>query len=226
MRSYGQYCALAKALDVIGDRWTLLIVRELLIRGACRYTDLRNGLPGIATNLLAERLRELEEAGIDRPRGGAAAGRDRRSFRLTPRGAALEGGHGTDRTLGRAAAGGGSEERCVLRPLDRNAGPAFARSRAGSAADAHRTACRRRARDGRSREWVGAHALRRRRKSGRGDDRHAAPDECGSARRDRSGQSTCRRAALRGRCPGAVPRCSRAPSECPPTPNDQRRRSP
>ena len=56
MRSYGQYCALAKALDVIGDRWTLLIVRELLIRGACRYTDLRNGLPGIATNLLAARL--------------------------------------------------------------------------------------------------------------------------------------------------------------------------
>ena len=68
-------CALAKALDVIGDRWTLLIVRELLIRGACRYTDLRNGLPGIATNLLAERLRELEEAGIVAARGGAAAGR-------------------------------------------------------------------------------------------------------------------------------------------------------
>jgi DNA-binding HxlR family transcriptional regulator len=64
MRSYGQYCAVAKALDVIGDRWTLLIVRELLIRGASRYTDLRNGLPGIATNLLADRLRELERAGL------------------------------------------------------------------------------------------------------------------------------------------------------------------
>jgi DNA-binding HxlR family transcriptional regulator len=64
MRSYGQYCSLAKALDVVGDRWTLLIVRELLLRGACRYTDLRNGLPGIATNLLAERLRELERAKI------------------------------------------------------------------------------------------------------------------------------------------------------------------
>ena len=62
--SYGQYCALAKALDVIGGRWTLLIVRELLIRGACRYTDLRNGLPGIATNMLADPLRELEVAGI------------------------------------------------------------------------------------------------------------------------------------------------------------------
>jgi len=90
MRSYGQYCALAKALDVIGDRWTLLIVRELLIRGACRYTDLRNGLPGIATNLLAERLRELEEAGIiareEAPPPVAST-----LFRLTPRGAALEG---------------------------------------------------------------------------------------------------------------------------------------
>jgi DNA-binding HxlR family transcriptional regulator len=64
MRSYGQYCAMAKALDVIGDRWTLLIVRELMVLGACRYTDIREGLPGIATNLLAERLRELEAAGI------------------------------------------------------------------------------------------------------------------------------------------------------------------
>jgi DNA-binding HxlR family transcriptional regulator len=64
MRSYGQYCALAKALDVVGDRWTILIVRELLLRGPCRYTDLREGLPGIATNLLADRLRELERAGL------------------------------------------------------------------------------------------------------------------------------------------------------------------
>jgi DNA-binding HxlR family transcriptional regulator len=64
MRSYGQYCSIAKALDVIGDRWTLLIVRELLLRGACRYTDLKNGLPGIATNLLADRIRELEATGV------------------------------------------------------------------------------------------------------------------------------------------------------------------
>jgi DNA-binding HxlR family transcriptional regulator len=64
MRSYGQYCSAARALDVIGDRWTLLIIRELLLRGACRYTDLKNGLPGIATNLLADRLRELESAGL------------------------------------------------------------------------------------------------------------------------------------------------------------------
>jgi DNA-binding HxlR family transcriptional regulator len=66
MRSYGQYCSVAKALDVVGDRWTLLIIRELLIRGACRYTDLKNGLPGIATNLLADRIRELEAAGLVR----------------------------------------------------------------------------------------------------------------------------------------------------------------
>jgi DNA-binding HxlR family transcriptional regulator len=64
MRSYGEYCAIAKSLDVVGDRWTLLIVRELAQRGACRYTDVRNGLPGIASNLLADRLRELELHGV------------------------------------------------------------------------------------------------------------------------------------------------------------------
>jgi len=64
MRSYGQYCSVAKALDVVGDRWTLLIVRELILQGPCRYTDLRAALPGIATNLLAERLRDLEAAGL------------------------------------------------------------------------------------------------------------------------------------------------------------------
>jgi DNA-binding HxlR family transcriptional regulator len=63
VRQYGQTCALARALDVIGDRWTLLIVRELSIR-ACRYTDIRDGLSGIATNLLSERLKSLEAAGI------------------------------------------------------------------------------------------------------------------------------------------------------------------
>jgi DNA-binding HxlR family transcriptional regulator len=63
MRSYGQYCAVAKALDVVGDRWTLLIVRELLVR-ACRYRDLQDSLPGVATNLLAERIRHLENAGV------------------------------------------------------------------------------------------------------------------------------------------------------------------
>src|ERR1022692_5071124 len=88
MRSYGQYCGLAKALDIIGDRWTLLIVRELLIR-PCRYTDLRQGLPGIATNLLADRLRELEEAGI-LTREEAAPPVATTLFRLTKRGKELE----------------------------------------------------------------------------------------------------------------------------------------
>src|SRR5580704_10226150 len=89
MRSYGQYCSIAKALDVVGDRWILLIVRELLIRGACRYTDLRDGLPGIATNLLVERIRAMEDAGLvlreDAPPPIATA-----LFRLTPRGQQLE----------------------------------------------------------------------------------------------------------------------------------------
>jgi DNA-binding HxlR family transcriptional regulator len=62
MRSYGQYCSIARALDVVGDRWTLLIVRELLLQGPCRFTDLKNGLPGIAANLLSGRLKELEDA--------------------------------------------------------------------------------------------------------------------------------------------------------------------
>ncbi|GGO78962.1 winged helix-turn-helix transcriptional regulator [Nonomuraea cavernae] len=64
MRSYNQYCSMARALDLVGDRWTLLIVRELLTQGPCRFSDLRRGLPGIASNLLAERLREMESTGL------------------------------------------------------------------------------------------------------------------------------------------------------------------
>jgi DNA-binding HxlR family transcriptional regulator len=89
VRSYGQYCAIAKSLDVVGDRWSLLIVRELMLAGPSRYTDLRNALPGIATNLLAERLRELADAGIvrseDAPPPVAAT-----LYGLTDRGRALE----------------------------------------------------------------------------------------------------------------------------------------
>src|ERR671910_740195 len=62
-RQYDQYCALARALDVVGERWTLLLVRELLL-GPKRYTDLLEGLPGIGTNLLAARLKELERNGV------------------------------------------------------------------------------------------------------------------------------------------------------------------
>src|SRR2546425_5645531 len=104
MRSYGQFCGLAKSLDVIGDRWTLLIVRELLIRGPSRYTDLRIGLPGIPTNLLADRLRDLEEAGLLRrdmsPAPAAAA-----VYVLTPPGA---------------------RPATVIAPLSRGAAPPFA----------------------------------------------------------------------------------------------------
>ncbi|MBF6212370.1 transcriptional regulator [Nocardia puris] len=64
MRSYNQYCSMARALDLVGDRWTLLIVRELLTQGPCRFADLRRGLPGIASNLLADRLREMEATGL------------------------------------------------------------------------------------------------------------------------------------------------------------------
>ena len=62
-KTYAQYCAIAAALDVVGERWTLLVIRELLM-GPKRYTDLQHGLPGIATDVLATRLRDLEDAGI------------------------------------------------------------------------------------------------------------------------------------------------------------------
>jgi DNA-binding HxlR family transcriptional regulator len=62
-RNYNQNCPIARGLDILGERWTLLIVREL-IGGARRYGDLRAALPGIATNLLADRLKEMQEAGL------------------------------------------------------------------------------------------------------------------------------------------------------------------
>lgn len=62
-RNYNQNCPIARGLDVLGERWTLLILREL-VGGARRYGDLRAELPGIATNLLAERLKELTHAGL------------------------------------------------------------------------------------------------------------------------------------------------------------------
>ena len=64
-RNYDQYCAIARALEVVGDRWTLLLVRELLT-GPKRHTDLRAGLPGIATNILGDRPQLLQQAGLVR----------------------------------------------------------------------------------------------------------------------------------------------------------------
>jgi DNA-binding HxlR family transcriptional regulator len=81
MRSYRQYCALARGLDVIGDRWALLIVREL-IGGPRRYGELAHGLPGIATNLLAERLRTMQASGL-------IAKTDDDGYQLTERGEGL-----------------------------------------------------------------------------------------------------------------------------------------
>jgi DNA-binding HxlR family transcriptional regulator len=62
-RSYEQFCGLATALDIVGERWTLLLIRDLAL-GPQRYTDLLAGLPGIGTNLLADRLRHLENEGL------------------------------------------------------------------------------------------------------------------------------------------------------------------
>jgi DNA-binding HxlR family transcriptional regulator len=62
-RTYGQFCPVAKALDLVGERWTLLLVRELLL-GPRRFTDLLHALPGLGTSLLTERLKQLEAAGL------------------------------------------------------------------------------------------------------------------------------------------------------------------
>jgi len=66
-RRFDQYCPVAHALCLVGERWSLLVVRELL-HGPKRYTDLVDGLPGIGTNILATRLRDLEDAGVVRKR--------------------------------------------------------------------------------------------------------------------------------------------------------------
>ena len=84
VRTYGQFCALARGLDVIGDRWSLLIVRELLTRER-RFGELRRGLPGVASNLLAERLRELEAEGVV----STVTEDEITRYRLTDRGLAL-----------------------------------------------------------------------------------------------------------------------------------------
>jgi DNA-binding HxlR family transcriptional regulator len=66
-RDYGQFCGMVRAMEMVGERWAMLIVRDLLV-GPKRYTDLHQGLPGIPTNILSTRLKELEEAGVVRRR--------------------------------------------------------------------------------------------------------------------------------------------------------------
>jgi DNA-binding HxlR family transcriptional regulator len=88
MRSYGDRCGIARALDLVGDRWALLVVRELIL-GPKRFTDLRAGLSHVGPDVLAQRLRDLEDAGVVRrrtlPPPGAA-----RVYELTERGLELE----------------------------------------------------------------------------------------------------------------------------------------
>src|SRR5437763_4835027 len=87
-REYGQFCGLAHALDVVGGRWSLLIVRDLL-NGPKRFKNLEDGLPGIPSNVLSARLKELEESGVVRrhllPRPAKGVG-----YELTDYGRELE----------------------------------------------------------------------------------------------------------------------------------------
>lgn len=84
-RCYHQHCGLARALDRVGERWTLLIVRDLLL-GPRRYSQLLEGLQGITTNLLAKRLKSMQTQGILEKLGSGPATR----YRLSPLGALLE----------------------------------------------------------------------------------------------------------------------------------------
>ena len=87
-RSYRQFCGVARGLDLVGERWALLVVRELLL-GPRRYTDLAGGLPGVSTNVLSTRLRQLERSGVVQrrvlPPPAASA-----VYELTPYGRDLE----------------------------------------------------------------------------------------------------------------------------------------
>ena len=88
MRTYNDRCGIARALDVVGERWALLVVRELLL-GPKRFTDLRSGLPQVGPDVLAQRLRELEQAGIVE-RSTLPPPAASRVYQLTERGRELE----------------------------------------------------------------------------------------------------------------------------------------
>lgn len=115
MKTYQQYCSVARALDVVGDRWVLLIVRELMAFGPSRYSDLKRGLPGIASNLLAERLKSMQADGlIDRQEAPAPISST--LYQLTALGRGLE---DTVRALSRwglAAMPSGPSEHDAVQP--------------------------------------------------------------------------------------------------------------
>lgn len=113
-RSYDQYCSTARALDAVGDRWTLLIVRELLA-GPRRYTDLHADLPGVSTDVLASRLKDMERDGLTTRR------------RLPPPGAAYV----------YELTGRGRELLPVLQALDAWGAPELAERRPTDAVRAH-----------------------------------------------------------------------------------------
>jgi DNA-binding HxlR family transcriptional regulator len=87
MSSYGQYCPVAQALDILGDRWTLLIIRDMLT-GTRHFNDLERGLPGISKPLLAQRLRQLQAAGVIEKQS-RSSGRRTTEYRLTQAGEEL-----------------------------------------------------------------------------------------------------------------------------------------
>lgn len=88
MYKYGQYCPIAKAVEILGDRWTLLIVRDLLT-GTCHFNDLERGLPGISRGLLAERLRRLQRMALVE-KVELENGRQRTAYYLTEAGQELQ----------------------------------------------------------------------------------------------------------------------------------------
>jgi DNA-binding HxlR family transcriptional regulator len=88
MSKYGQYCPVAKALEIIGDRWTLLIIRDML-SGTRHFNDLERGLPGISRALLAKRLRQLADAGVIEKHVNGS-GRQSSEYRLTQAGQELQ----------------------------------------------------------------------------------------------------------------------------------------
>src|SRR5262245_29897884 len=89
MRDYGQYCRVVQGSEILGDRWTPLILREMAVIGSTRFNDIERGLPGISRTLLAQRLRHLERKGILQMLP-ATTGRGY-EYHLTPAGRDIEG---------------------------------------------------------------------------------------------------------------------------------------